>query len=156
MATVKITPHTYSADSDLKNLCAYIVDPLKTANGYYSFGRGVEPERAFEDFCEVQRLYGKVDGQRAYHIIVSFDPAYCFTADEGMRLAHAISSVFFPQFQVLCGVHPFQGNLHAHFAVNTVSIDPALTQKLHIGPPMIAELRGRVAELEERVFNGEG
>ena len=116
----------------------------------------MDPAQAFDDFCEAQSLYGKPDGQRAYHIIVGFDPMYCFTADEGMTLSYAISSIFFPQFQVLCGVHPFQEHLHAHFAVNTVSIDPALTQKLHIGPPMIADLMGRVEELEERVFNGEG
>ena len=37
-----------------------------------------------------QHLYGKVDGQRAYHIIVGFDPAYCFTAQERMALSYAI------------------------------------------------------------------
>ena len=51
MATVKITPHTYSADSDLKNLCAYIVDPVKTANGYYTFGRGVEKTSVRDNAC---------------------------------------------------------------------------------------------------------
>ena len=103
MAVVKVMPYTYSWDSDLKNLCDYIVNQEKTGYGYYTFGRGAEPLSAFEDFCELQQLHGKTYGRRAYHIIVSFDPKYAFCAEDGMALAYNISSYFFPSFQVLRG-----------------------------------------------------
>lgn len=154
MAVIKIMPYAYCKDSDLKNLCNYIVDLYKTDYGYYTFGRGVEPVSAFEDFCELQRLYDKAYGHRAYHIIVSFDPKYAFCAEDGMTLAYTISSYFFPSFQVLCGVHPYQEVLHAHFAINTVSLNPSITNKLHIDNRIIREFTGKVNELEKVYFTG--
>ena len=152
MAVVKVMPYTYSWDSDLKNLCDYIVDQDKTGYGYYTFGRGVEPLSAFEDFCELQQLRGKTYGRRAYHIIISFDPKYAFCAEDGMALAYDISSYFFPSFQVVCGVHPYQEVLHAHFAINTVSLDPSITCRLHIDNRILREFIGKVNELEKVYF----
>ena len=59
MVVVKVKPDPYTGDTDLENLCAYVTNPAKSYNGAYIFGRGTEPYRAFEDFCEVQNLYGK-------------------------------------------------------------------------------------------------
>jgi len=112
----------------------------------------VEPFSAFEDFCELQRLYDKAYGHRAYHIIVSFDPKYAFYAEDGMTLAYTIRSYFFPSFQVLCGVHPYQEVLHSHFAINTVSLDPSITNKLHIDSRIIRDFTGKVNELEKAYF----
>lgn len=152
MAVVKIMPYAYSKDSDLENLCNYIINPNKTGDGYYAFGRGAEPESAFEDFCELQKLYGKTSGHRAYHVIVSFDPRYAFCAVDGLNLAYAISSYFFPSFQVLCGVHPYQEALHAHFAINTVSLNPEITHKLHFDNRVLYEFINKVNELERAYF----
>ncbi|MBO4952516.1 MAG: relaxase/mobilization nuclease domain-containing protein, partial [Lachnospiraceae bacterium] len=137
--------------TDLENLCAYVTNPAKSYNGAYTFGRGAEPYRAFEDFCEVQNLSGKADGRRAYHIIVSFDDKYAFCAADGMAMAYKISEFFYPDYQVVCGVHVNQGILHAHFVVNTVSMNPGVKRKLHISPRMLVELTRTVAEIERNM-----
>jgi len=149
MAVVKIMPFPYTGDKDLMNLCRYVVSPAKTYNGFYTFGRGAEPCSAYEDFCEVQALFDKTDGHRAYHIIVSFDSKYAFCADDGMTMAYRISEFFYPDYQVVCGVHVDQENLHAHLAVNAVSMNPENTRKLHISPYMMS-LLSRTAETVER------
>jgi len=155
MSVVKVKPDAYTKDTDLKNLCAYIVNPEKTLGGYYTFGRGTEPESAFEDFCEVQELYGKTGGHRAYHIIVSFDEKFAFDAQDGMTIAHQISEFFYPDYQVVCGVHVNQGNLHAHFAVNAVSMNPGITRKLHISPECLCEMRKKADAIEKYCFETE-
>ena len=130
MAIAKVKTEKYSHDEDLKNLCTYIVDPDKTINGYCTFGRGLDPDSAFEDMIELQELHGKTTGQRAYHIIVGFEDALGFCCEDAIEVAERVSDLVYSQCQVLCGVHTDTSHTHAHFAVNTVPI--GIGNKLHI------------------------
>lgn len=132
MAIVKVTPSPYSSNTDLQNLIAYILNPQKTCDGAYAFTRGINPGKVFEDFCEAQTLYGSTEGHRAYHIIIEFSKNTTFTSMDAAEIAYRISEMFYPPYQVICGVHVDQIVPHIHFAVNTVPIDPVITRKLHI------------------------
>lgn len=72
MAVIKLVQNPCSSDSDLRNLCNYIVNPEKVGrSGRYVFGRGIRHDTAYEDITEMQQLFDKTTGRKAYHLIVS-------------------------------------------------------------------------------------
>ena len=54
MAVIKLVQNPCNSDSDLRNLCNYIVDPEKVGrSGRYVFGRGIHHDTAYEDITEM-------------------------------------------------------------------------------------------------------
>ena len=128
MAIIELAKNPCDTEEALQNLSTYIIDYDKTL-GLYG-GRGLTPETAFADIDGAQRLWHKTGGRRAYHFIVCFSDDEFLAPHDALHIAFAISSLFFPDYQVLYGVHSTQAHLHVHFAVNTVSLTDG--RKLHM------------------------
>ncbi len=120
MAILKIVKNPCDTDEALYNLCKYIAKEGRTCG--YCGGRGLYPSTAYEEICRTQILWGKDKRRRAYHFIVGFEDGTVATAEEAMEVAVRISSLLFPPYQVLFGVHVTQKHIHIHFAVNPVSL----------------------------------
>ena len=72
MAITKLISNPCNNEDSLRNLCNYIVSPERVGNsGRYVFGRGIRSDTAYEDITEMQELFGKASGRRAYHLMVS-------------------------------------------------------------------------------------
>lgn len=146
MAIFKIVGNPCNTDEALHNLCNYIVRPDRT-NGLVA-GRGLRPECAYEDICAAQELYGKCSGRRAYHLLLAFDDLECIVPTEAEQIAFQVSSLFFPEFQVLYSVHTEQAHLHIHFAINTVSLFNG--PKLHLTFKMLARLNEDISSILQK------
>lgn len=128
MAILKIVDNPCDTDEALANLCAYIIDEYKTQGNIC--GRGLNPYEAYADMVKVQSLCKKTSGRKSYHLIVSFSDSEPIADCEAKDIGFEIASLFFPDYQVLFGVHFSQAHLHIHFAVNTVNLTTG--HKLHI------------------------
>ena len=106
-----------------------MVDYEKTRGAYG--GRGVIASNAYEAMVYAQRLWAKDWGRLAYHMILSFDDLEALIPWDAMNIAFQVSSLFFPRYQVLYGVHITQEHLHIHFVINPVSLIDG--KKLHLG-----------------------
>lgn len=122
MSITKIVNNPVDTEYALENLCNYITAPEKTGDGVFVGARGISKETAFEEIVDMQQLYQKTSGRRAYHLIVSFEEGAILTLQDVQEIAFDISDLFFPEYQVLYGVHITQGYLHIHFAINPVSM----------------------------------
>ena len=148
MAITKLISNPCNSDDALRNLCNYIVNPEKVGNsGRYVFGRGIRSDTAYEDITEMQELFGKDSGRRAYHLMVSL-PDNCGLGSEDMlEISRKISDLFYPRYQILCGVHVCQEHLHAHFAVNPVPMEAGNNRKLEINYSFMTELSQEIEKI---------
>ena len=155
MAITKLVSNPCNSDKDLQNLCNYIVNPEKVGNsGRYVFGRGIRSDTAYEDITEMQELFGKVSGRQAYHLMVSL-PDNCGLGGEDMlEISHRISDLFYPNYQILCGVHVRQEHLHAHFAVNLVPMEAGNNRKLEMNYSFMTKLSRQVDKIISDYTNG--
>lgn len=151
MAIVEVIDNPVNTEKALQNLCSYIIEPKKTGNGSYTGARGITVAHAFEDIVEMQTLYGNTGGRRGYHITVNFAPNSPLNAHEVYEIAYEISDLFFPEYQVLYGVHINEAHLHIHFAVNTVSLKNG--KKLHIDYRTLYWLIKEIDNIERRYLN---
>lgn len=140
MAIIKIVNNPCDTDLALQNLCLYIINPAKTRNLFN--GRGLNPQTAYENMCEVQELWSKTSGRRAYHMVLGFDSSEPVASYDALQIAFEISSIFFPTYQVLYGVHTDQPHLHIHFAINTVSLQDG--HKLHLDYSAIGYIKQQI------------
>ena len=145
MAVFVICDNPCDTDQALFNVCQYVVAFARTHN--YIGGRGLLPSCAYEDIMRAQRLWGKNFGRRAYHCVVGLSNVDYISCDGVLEIAHQISSLFFPEFQVLYGVHVTQKELHIHFVISTVSLIDG--HKLNIGFAKLQELKQKIDEIEQ-------
>lgn len=148
MAITKLVSNPCTSDEDLQNLCNYIINPEKVGNSErYVFGRGIRSDTAYEDITEMQELFGKTFGRRAYHLMVSL-PDNCGLGNEDMlEISRRISDLFYPSYQILCGVYVRQEHLHAHFAVNPVLMKAGSNPKLDMSLAYINNLSHQVDKI---------
>ena len=139
MATTKIWP----VKGSLKRVVDYVSNPEKTAaddleavinyamNGdktsgsdeksCYVSGINCFAETAFEEMRNVQKLFGKTDGNVAYHCYQSFKPGEVtpeLCHDLGIELARRM---FGDKYQVLVATHLDRDHLHNHLVCCSVS-----------------------------------
>jgi len=146
MAVLELVNNPCDTDEALRNLCRYITRWDRTRGNVG--GRGVRPSMAYEDICQGQMLWNKASGRRAYHFVLSFDDMECLIPAEAMEIAVQVSSLFFPTYQILFGVHTEQAHLHIHMAVSTVALDTGL--KLHVDFEMLRYLRTQIDQIVSR------
>jgi hypothetical protein len=139
MATTKIWP----VKDSLKRLVDYASNPEKTTkddlaavieyamNGEktagsnerscYVTGVNCFAETALEEMLNVQRLYGKTDGNVAYHCYQSFKPGEV-TAEQCHRLGVELAErMWGDKYQVLVATHLDRDHLHNHLVCCSVS-----------------------------------
>lgn len=140
MAIIKIVNNPCDTNTALQNLCSYIIQHNKT-HGLFG-GRGLNPENAYDNMCEAQELWLKASGRRAYHMVLGFDSSEPVASYDALQIAFEVSSIFFPAYQVLYGIHTDQPHLHIHFAINTVSLQDG--HKLHLDYSTISHLQHQI------------
>ena len=116
----------------------------------YCFGRGINPNNALRQILYMQQLFGKTDKRRAYHLTVDFSDQEYLTIQDAVEIGFELSNLFFPEYQVLFGVHgkhTGQEHIHLHFVINTVSLFG--TNKLHLGFELMSIIKKRVDQLIE-------
>lgn len=151
MAIVEIIDNPVNTEKTIERLCNYVVNPKKTGNGLYTGARGLTVHNAYQEIIEMQTLYGNTGGRRGYHITVNFSPNSPLNAYNIWEIAHEISDLFFPEFQVLYGVHTNEEHLHIHLAINTVSLRTG--KKLHIDYKTLYWLIKEINDIERRYLN---
>lgn len=150
MAIIKPIDNPVDSYDLLYKLCHYITGDEKSVKRQYCFGRGVNPNNAFQEILYMQQLFGKTDKRKAYHLTVDFSDQECLSIQDAIEIGFELSNLFFPEYQVLFGVHgehTGQDHLHLHFAINTVSLFGG--NKLHLGFELISVIEKRVDQLIE-------
>ena len=120
MRKFKLVDNPVNTDKALENLCNYIVKPKKESGSIYVNSRGISTQNPSDEILAVQRCYKKSLERKAYHFVLGTDEYSVIAPCEAIDLAYEVSNLFYPQFQVIYGVHS-KGNLHIHFAINSVS-----------------------------------
>ena len=125
MATVKVKDNPVDSLDSLYNICQYITGDAGSVKRHFCYGRGVNPNNAFEEFKYMQELFGKTDKRLAYHIKVDFEQENYLEIKDAITIGYELSDLFFPGYQLIFSVHgkhTGQENLQLHFAINTVSL----------------------------------
>ncbi len=138
MAVTKLWP----VKSNMANVAAYDINPLKTAYDEVAMPRGVpvadkmveledakliegincNPKTAINEFMDVKKKFDKMDGVLAYHGFVSFPDTDGLDPVNVLSVAREIAEEMWgSQFQVLLAVHTNTKTLHCHLLVNSVS-----------------------------------
>ncbi len=124
MAFLKIVDNKYVSDTAVSNLVYYISNTIKTL-GIYMGGFGIcelkDKEDVIYQFNKVKDFYGKNNGNRLRHFIVSFCGIEDFNPSQAYSVAMDIAKYYGMQYQVFFGVHMDKKHLHIHFMMNTVS-----------------------------------
>ena len=77
----------------------------------------------------MQQLFGKTDKRRAYHLTVDFSDQEYLTIQDAIEIGFELSNMFFPEYQVLFGVHgEHTGQKHLDFdEENYLEVKDAVT-----------------------------
>lgn len=124
--TGKEKPNYYKNESAIKNLIVYIFQ-IKKGGARYIGGRNVRygtAQQIAKNMKQIQELYGKDNGRRMYHYILSFST---FPTEETAKklsfIAEHIIDTYFKGTQIIYGVHEDTDNLHVHFTFSAVLLD---------------------------------
>lgn len=122
---VKFVKEKYSKDSDIKKLFRYVTGQgkHKKAVGYYS-GRGVsnDPDKAAEQMISVQKILGKDNKRRIYHMVVSYRcPNSSYWMNRVKSAAKKIADELYKKYQLFYSIHTDTENIHCHVCFSAVS-----------------------------------
>lgn len=124
--TGKYIPNYYKNTSSIENLIIYVLQ-VNTGGAKYVGGRNIRYGTARQiekDIKQIQKLYGKDNGRRMYHYILSFQASP--TEENAKKLsfiAEHIIDTYFKGTQIIYGVHTNTDNLHVHFAFSAVLLN---------------------------------
>jgi len=148
---VKMNKEYYQADSDIRNLLAYIAGESKNKEKtrYYN-GRGLPKDykMATKVISKVQKKYGKANKRRLYQLFVSF-PKEIDDANYVKLVAENIANLLFDKHQIYYGVHEDTDNLHIHFAINAVSYVDG--RKWHQNKKEFEEMKKEIRKVAEDI-----
>ncbi len=117
MAVVKFV----TSGSPMNNIFPYIMKEEKTEQKLIS-GINCMPETAMEEFINVKKQFGKIDGRQYYHVVQSFSP------DDNIspETAHEIGLKFaqcFGNYQMVIATHIDRNHIHNHIVFNSVNFE---------------------------------
>lgn len=144
MAIVKIL----SSHRNPKAIQRYLEQPTKTTDSLLR-GYQVDACQFGRDFIETQQLYGKTDGRRYYHIIVSLPPAESshISPEKMTDLSYHLGMDTFGKngYEFVAVTHTDTSHLHAHIVCNSVNLQTG--KKLHFTKHNLAKMKERFSEL---------
>lgn len=117
MAVTKI----HDINTTIGTALDYIMNPMKTDDGFLVDGFHCTPEVAAEQYELTRRKFHKSGGKLGFHLIQSFAPGevdYDTAHRIGMELA---DKIFGGRFQYVCATHIDKGHVHNHIVSNSVS-----------------------------------
>ncbi|SHO48927.1 relaxase/mobilization nuclease domain-containing protein [Anaerocolumna xylanovorans] len=131
MPNLIVRERSYSNLYAVEYVVGYILDPLKCFSGLYS-GIGVDlydTKAVIDHFNLIKRIRKEGDTKKKVrHLVLSFDPDKedYITPEQAFQIAFTIAQYFGARFQIVFGIHDEgyyrqNGNLHVHFAINTLS-----------------------------------
>lgn len=110
----------YHDENSLYDVISYCCNPEKTQSGNIGcFGANVQ--YAAEQMGRLAQTYGKANGIRLRHMVLSFEPGEKVTSTGAYQIAYQAAWYYGREYQVLFAVHEDKKHLHIHFVMNTVS-----------------------------------
>lgn len=79
--------------------------------------------------------------------MVSLPDGMGLDTEDMLDISHEVSDLFYPKYQLLCGVHAYQEHLHAHFAINPVPMQTGCNRKLNMDYSFMSELSQKVEKI---------
>lgn len=110
----------YEDENALYDVNKYIYQPYKT-KGLIG-GYNILPEYAVDMMQDVKDLYHDDNGKMLIHFIVSVPMKYSLLDTDMLMCARIIASAFDTN-QVVYGIHSDKDHMHAHFMVNTITLN---------------------------------
>ena len=142
----------YPKDKDIENLLRYIAGQNDTKEETrYCQGKGLpkNPQKAAKRMVLIQKYFGKANGRRVYHFILSF-PKTMEDANFAKLVADRVAEFFFETHQVYYGVHENTDCLHVHFAVNAVSYVDG--RKWHHSKKDLKEMEKKIEDIMDELL----
>lgn len=117
---VKNEEGKYQDDLAYQNVYRYITRADKTPDNYVIHA-GVDSDNAVMEYETVANVYGKNEGVRLRHSIISFKNGEAYI-DQVYRVMEMVCWYYFNQgYQIVGAVHQDTDQLHIHFMMNQVS-----------------------------------
>ncbi len=117
MAVTKI----HSINETMNAALDYIMNPMKTDDGFLVDGFHCTPEVAAGQYELTRRKFHKPGGKLGFHIIQSFAPGEV-DYDTAHRIEMELADKMFAgRFQYVCATHIDKGHVHNHIVSNSVS-----------------------------------
>lgn len=102
-------------------LLKYLYNPQKTPNRLY-VERGISSrESAALEMAAVTSAFGKNDGTKVRHSILSFAPEEQLSRRDAYEIAYRMTDYYADKYQIVAVVHENKSYLHIHLVMNTVS-----------------------------------
>lgn len=139
----------YGTEHDMKRLLQYIGAEGSNRQKEIllkSRGKGVssKPVKAVRQMQAVQRIYGKGNKRRMYHLVVSY-PEDMKKEAVILHAAEKIADMLFENYQVFYGIHTSTENWHIHFGINAVSYQTG--KKWHQNEKELAEMKRQICKI---------
>lgn len=122
MAILKIihAPKKYHDETAYQDVINYCANPDKTPHGLIE-GRKVDKDYAADEMETVATAFGKDNGVKLRHFVLSCSSAEGLTSPDVAKIAHQVTDYYAGEYQILYAVHESSEKPHAHFVMNMVS-----------------------------------
>lgn len=123
MAISKIlhmNPYKKSLHLHLKQGLAYITNPEKTQEKFYTGAVNCTVENAYSSMISTKQMYGKTDKRQAYHLIISFEEGET-DPDTAYEIAREFCEKYLAEnYEAVYSVHNDTDHIHCHIIWNSV------------------------------------
>ena len=110
----------YRNENAIELVTDYIFNPYKTRSGYLG-GFGVNPEGPAESMMIVSEQFGKTNGVKLRHYVLSFAPCELTNPTTANEIGGRIAQFIGREYQALYAVHENREHLHIHIVTNAIS-----------------------------------
>lgn len=114
------TEKKYHDENSLYHVIAYCCNPEKTKSGLIG-GFGISLHDAAAQMDGLAQAYGKANGIRLRHMVLSFEPGERISPQKVYQVAYQLAWYYGQEYQILFAVHEDKPHRHIHFIMNTVS-----------------------------------
>ena len=149
MAISKIlhmNPYKKSMNLHLKQGLAYITNPEKTHEQFYTGAVNCTVKNAFSSMIDTKKMYGKLDKRQAYHLIISFEEGET-NPDIAFEIAKEFTEKYLSEnYEAVYSVHDDTDHIHCHIIWNSVRFTDGYKYRYEKGDwerhiqPMVDEL----------------
>lgn len=127
--------HRGSAPSGMKQCIKYCLQETKVKQGYctvtgpYQYDT-ITAQNVFKSFMEEKELWGKTDGRKYGHSVISFHKDDSITSETALEFGREICETdpMYNRFQCLICVHEDKDSKHIHIVQNSVSFVDGLME----------------------------
>jgi hypothetical protein len=153
MGVVKAVNSPCSSHAALRNTLEYILkdskttSELKLVSGMY-FEPEVTADKVFQNFTEIRKDAGKVNGRMFKHFILSWSKEEDITPEIGLAITNEWVDKVFPEYNACIVSHTDRDHVHCHIVVN--SVNNLTGKKLNISNKQFQKMKNINDELCEQ------